>query len=217
MKQDSDWELFEAWKAGDSKAGQRFYDRYFGQLRRFFINKAVADDADDLIQETLMGCLVAEYRGERGASFRTFVFRIGYYKLMDQLRRKRRMREKLELEEMSVEEIDPGPGPWTRLGTRREQKMLVCALRRIPIDYQVVLELHYWEHMSAPEIGEILEHPEATIRRRMQLGRERLEKQLEMLAANPDELGSTIANLDQWAAQVREQLCRSESEPDEEP
>ncbi len=46
-------------------------------------------------------------------------------------------------------------------------------MRRIPFDFQVALELFYWERMTAPEIAAVLDVPEGTARSRIRLGRER--------------------------------------------
>jgi RNA polymerase sigma-70 factor (ECF subfamily) len=43
------------------------------------------------------------------------------------------------------------------LAARREQRLLVAALRSIPVDFQIVVELYYWEELSVAEIAKITE------------------------------------------------------------
>lgn len=94
------------------------------------------------------------------------------------------------------------------LGTRQEQRLLLEALRRIPIDCQIVCELHYWEQLGTTEIGEILGVPPGTVKSRLQLGRRLLEEQLAALATSAELLQTTLSNLEKWAADLRNQLSR---------
>ena len=73
MQEDS--ELIAAWRCGDAAAGQALFARHFDGLYRFFRTKC-GDDADELVQATLLACVSAraQFRGE--ASFRTYLFAI---------------------------------------------------------------------------------------------------------------------------------------------
>ena len=76
-------------------------------------------------------------------------------------------------------------------------------LRRIPLDYQVALELFFWEHLTGPEIAQVLGVPEGTVRTRLRRGRLALEEQVKLLAASPTDASATIDRLDEWAASIR--------------
>ena len=52
------------------------------------------------------------------------------------------------------------------------------ALRRLPVDLQLVVELHYWEDHSTAEIAALLELAQGTVKSRLRRAREALEADL---------------------------------------
>jgi len=70
----------------------------------------------------------------------------------------------------------------------RRQQMMLSALRRIPIDHQTMLELHYWEGMTALEIGGMLEVPVGTAKTRLRRAKQLLAAELSDLHAGPVEV-----------------------------
>jgi RNA polymerase sigma-70 factor (ECF subfamily) len=101
-------------------------------------------------------------------------------------------------------DLDPGPG--TLAVQRREHRVLLEALRNIPIDDQVMLELHYWEDLTTDEIATALDIPIGTSRGRLQRARARLAEVMHRLLESPLELASTGARLDDWAKDCRQHL-----------
>ncbi len=198
----TDIELLHAWRGGDREAGGELFDRYFMALRRFFRNK-VGDEFEELVQRTLARCVEGQTRFRGDSNFRSYLFGIAYNVLREHIRGRMRERGRSDDEHASV--VDHGlPGPTTAVGLHREQRLLLEALRRLPLNDQVVLELFYWEQLDSGQIGDVLEIPRATVRSRLRLARERLRGHIDELARNPRELTSTVDNLDRWAADLRE-------------
>ena len=195
----SDVALLEAWRGGDRKAGDNLFTRHFDSIYRFFASK-IRGDVEDLVQSTFLACVEGQqvFRGE--ASFRTYLFAIAKRLLYRRLRSNRRQ-PKLDFTITSLQQL--GPSPSAAFGARQEQRLLLEGLRRIPIEMQVALELHYWEQLTGPQIAEVLEIPEGTVRSRLRRAREALVAQLEQLASSPEQLHSTLGNLDRWAADHR--------------
>ncbi|HLT40074.1 MAG TPA: RNA polymerase sigma factor [Enhygromyxa sp.] len=195
-----DAELLEAWRGGDKRAGKLLFERHYDAVHRFFRNK-VGAEAPDLVQKTFLGCLesVERYRGE--GSFRSWVFAIAYRQLCKHYRSKTSERARFDVGTVSACDLDPSPS--RMLAKRREQQLLLEGLRRIPIELQVALELHYWEQMSDAEIARALDMPLGTTKSRIRRGRQLLAERMAELAASPAELQSTLANLAQWAEQLR--------------
>ena len=81
------------------------------------------------------------------------------------------------------------------------------ALRRIPIDLQLVLELSYWEELSSAEIADVVGVPVGTVKSRVRRAREQLDAQLKVLAETDAVLQSTMVNLDGWARSLREGIA----------
>ena len=119
-------------------------------------------------------------------------------------RRKREADEELDLDALSVTAM--GQSPVSVIFEKQEQRLLLEGLRLLPLFYQVTLELYYWEYLKPREIAEITEVPANTVRTRLRDGKILLGKKLAEIAKSEAILRSTMDNLDQWAARIREQI-----------
>jgi RNA polymerase sigma factor (sigma-70 family) len=194
----SDAELFERWCAGDERSGALLFDRHFAAMSRFFRNK-VTDEFEDLVQQTFTACLESRDRFRQDSSFRTYLFAIANNVLRNHYRSRRR--DRIDLAEVSAHDLAPGPS--TVVAKAREQQLLLESLQRIPVELQVILELFYWEGMTAKAIGEIVGDSEYTVRNRLRRGKELLRKHMEALAQDRALLESTWGGLERWAEQIR--------------
>ena len=213
----SDRELFDAWTRGQRRAAAELFERHYDALDRFFRNK-VLDGYEDLVQQTFAACIESRDRFRGESSFRTYLFAIAHNILRAHFRSRKRESNHLEFTEISA--CDLAPGPSTMFRAQREQQLLLEALRQIPLDYQVVLELYYWEELSGSAIAAIVELPENTVRSRIRKGKQLLEKKMKVLARNPEELQRTLGDLEQWARSIHATAPTSgptpnEAEPDE--
>jgi RNA polymerase sigma-70 factor (ECF subfamily) len=199
----SDGQLLERWGAGDPVSGEALFERYYDMVERFFLNK-VAGGVQDLVQETFMRCVEGRARIRDHDRFRTYMFAIAYNVLTAYLRERYRSDRAIDLAEISM--CDAAPGPSSLIARQREHRLLIEALRAIPVDDQVILELHYWEQLTTNEMAEVVGIPIGTARGRLQRARTRLEEEMQRLAESPQDLASTMARLDDWAAECRERL-----------
>lgn len=197
---DTDESLLEAWRGGDRRAGNALFQRHFEPVRRFFVNK-VDDEAAELVQRTFLGCVAAKDRFAGRATFRTFLFAIAHNVLREHYRARDRARAQDDIDDLSV--VDLGAGPSTMLDGKREQRALLMGLRRIPLKFQVVLELYFWERLTGPEIGEALGIPEDTARSRIRRGKELLKEALGKIEAEDGVAESAGEDLEGWAEVVR--------------
>jgi RNA polymerase sigma factor (sigma-70 family) len=197
----TDFELLDAWKAGDSEAGNALFERHFAAVCRFFRNK-VDEGVDDLIQRTFLACVESRDRFRAESSFRTYLFTVARNELFAHLRRREREQARFDPLEQSVHDL--GPTPTGIVAQHRSQRLLLEALRRIPVDLQVALELFYWEDLPASELARVLELPEGTVRTRIRRARQLLEAELRELGENDPDLASTLAGLEDWAKSLRE-------------
>ena len=195
----TDLELFDAWVKGSRRAAASLFERHFDAIDRFFRNK-VLEGHEDLVQQTFAACIEGRDRFRRDSSFRTYLFAIAHNVLRAHFRSRRRDNQHIAFTEVSA--CDFAPGPSTMFRARREQQLLLEALRQIPLDYQILLELYYWEELSGSAIAEIVELPENTVRSRIRKGKQLLEKKMKVLARNADELKNTLEDLEQWARSI---------------
>ncbi|MCB9706944.1 MAG: sigma-70 family RNA polymerase sigma factor [Myxococcales bacterium] len=202
--------LVERWRAGDRRACKVLFDRYYPAIARFFRNK-VRSGGDDLVQVCFLRCFEGIVRLQEAVAFRSFLFGIACNLLREHYRRGRGDAERVDLERRSVRELAGEGGPWPSAGAwlaaREEHRLLLEALRRIPLEHQILVELFYWEGMRVREIAEVVGAPEGTIKTRLRRGRALLEEALAELAATPAILTSTLTDLDRWADEIRAQLA----------
>lgn len=195
----SDVALLEAWRGGDKRAGEALFERHFDSVNRFFRHK-VERGADDLVQRTFLACVEGRDRLRDDASFRGYLFGVARNLLYKHFRDK--ARDKIDFTTTTLSDLEPSTN--LALRAEREQRLLLEALRRIPLDLQIVVELYYWEKMRGPELAAVLDIPEGTVRSRLRRARELLRAQLEELSESDEVLQSTLSGLDDWAASLRE-------------
>ena len=190
----SDLELLDAWSNGTASAGEELIERHFPMIYRFFANKA-AEEIEESVQETFLRCI--EHRDDFAgrSSFRTFLFGIARNVLFEHLRRLRQ--NPVDFGVTSLQDLCTTASSLVARG--QEGELLTHALRRIPVELQLVLELHYWEDIPTAEIAEIVDIPRGTVKSRLHRGRAAVAEELTALtggrAVEPEAV-------DEWARRV---------------
>src|ERR1043166_2247348 len=180
----SDAELLERWRSGDRDSGEALFERYYHMVERFFLNK-IGDAISDLVQETFVRC-VQNNDKIRDDQFRVYLFGIAYNVLNGYLRQ--RYRDGGAPGDTSIRDL--ADGPVTLVFQRRDHRLLLEALRSIPSDDQVLLELHYWESLTTDAIAEVRRIPVGTARGRLQRAREKLAEVMHHLTDSPQPLAT---------------------------
>jgi RNA polymerase sigma-70 factor (ECF subfamily) len=201
----TDFELLDAWAAGDKRAPRTLIERHFDALFRFFSGK-VGDGVEDLVQDTLLACVQGRARFRREATFRTYLFHTARHVLFARFRKQRRDGAPIDFEATSA--MDLSPSPSSVAAAKAEQRLLLESLRKIPLDQQIVLELYYWEELTGPQLAEVLEITEAALRSRLHRAKQELRRQMEAIASSPEVLESTWSDLEGWARSLRDGLER---------
>ena len=199
-----DFELLQAWRDGDKQSGDQLFDAHFGSVHRFFLNKVDQATAEDLTQATFMGCVQGRDRFASQSSFRTYLFSIARNQIFMHFRKRGRQDNLIEFKSVSV--ADLGASPKTLTEAKEEQLLLLRALRKLPVDFQIAVELYYWEGLSTAELAEVLEVPAGTVRSRLARAREHLAKHIEELAQSPEHHRSTMHGFEDWARSLKNML-----------
>jgi RNA polymerase sigma factor (sigma-70 family) len=197
----ADAELLNAWRAGDRAQGNVLFRRHVGSISRFFRTK-LPESAEDLTQTTFLALVESEapYRGE--GSFRAYLYGIARNQLLMHLRGRARFQKRFD--PLTDSAVDGGASP-ARLAARHEQQRLVmAALQRLPVDYQVALELHYFEGLALQDIARVLEQPLGTVKSHLSRGRTLLGERLQELAPPEELLTSALGELERWVASLPE-------------
>ena len=74
--------------------------------------------------------------------------------------------------------VDIAPGPCSLVAQREEQSAVLGAMRQLPVEIQIALELFYWEDLRGDDIAEVLEIPTGTVRSRLRRGRHMMRELL---------------------------------------
>lgn len=200
----SDADLLAAWKDGDADAGGALVERHFAMVYRFFRNK-IDGDLDDLVQDTFARCVDRADAVADNDRFRAFLLGVARNVLRERYRAKASRPDAVDFDAQSV--ADLGTSPTGALARKRDHRLLLAALRSIPLEDQVALELVYWESMTGRELAQVMQVPEGTARTRLRSARLSLEAALAKLARTPEQLQSTRDNLVRWSGAIREYLA----------
>lgn len=199
-----DAELLHAWGRGDKAAGNALVARHFDAVYSFFRIK-IAAEVDDLVQRTFLACAASHTRLREGGSFRAYLFAIARNEFFAALRRQLGGRE-VDLGASSIDALAESgsvPTPVSRLAAKAEQILLLRALRRLPLDDQIALELCYWKGLRAAEVGEVFGVPASTIRTRLSRARAQLEGLIRELEPDARLVDSTIDGFERWSASLQ--------------
>jgi len=196
----ADADLLAAWSAGSRAAGDELIERHFALVHRFFRNK-VGFELEDLVQQTFLACVEARARYAGDASFKTFLLAIARNQLFTHYAKQQR--RALDFELTSVHDLRTSPS--AVVARQEDERLLAEALRRVPLEAQVVLELVYWEGCDGGEVARVLEVPLNTAYSRLRRAKIALRERLTELA--PDRVAQILSELRGSEADV--------SEPDE--
>jgi len=194
---DDDLALLDRWCAGDRVSGNTLFGRHFEAVYRFFEHKTDGD-IDDLVQETFLACLNSRDTFRRQSSFRTYLFAIARHVLFGYWRRRASNRASLDFAEISVASLSTTAG--TRLARRQDSAALLAALRSLPLDQQILLEMFYWEELDRDQLAEVFDVEEPTIGSRLFRARKALQDGLDASAGAPFDLAG---GFDAWAKGLR--------------
>ncbi len=202
MSESSDAELLAAWRSGDADSGSELVARHFQAVYRFFRRKVDDPDlAKDLTQKTFLTCLEKRDRLRDDLRFKAFVLGIGRNMLLRQLRTFGKQAEREE--RVGADPTPTATSPSQVVAMREEQRLLLLALRSLPLDLQMTIELHYWEQLTTAEIGEVLEVASGTVKWRLSRARELLRAKIGELASSAALRESTLGNLEHWAKSLQ--------------
>jgi RNA polymerase sigma-70 factor (ECF subfamily) len=176
----NDFALLERWRNGDRRAGEQLCARYFDEIYRFFVHK-LAEQADDLTQQTFLACVKSrdQFRGK--SSFRTYLFTIARNELFMALRILAQV-QYVDVAELSLAELVTTPSQ--RIGKQQAHERLRAALRKLPVEQQLLLEFRYWHDLDAEALAELYDTTPGAIRVRLLRARKAL---LTVLGGPPDE------------------------------
>ena len=205
--------LLERWRNGDRTAGEALYRNWVGALSRFFRNKVSdREEVPDLVSQTFVALTEVKDRFRGESSIRRLVFSLARKMLSAHLRKRyKRAREAKDFDTLCVAQVS-AHGPSSLVARERGLRAFVDGLRQLSLGDQTLLELRYFEGLTGPELADVYDVPEGTIRGRIaravgRLGRV-VEEKLGHEPGRSDAPAVDEVALGSWARALRVQLGR---------
>ena len=163
LSSQSDEQLMQRASRGSNRAFEELYNRYARRLQGFFVRR-LGDDADlaaDFMHDTFLRLYAARETYSEGRNFRAWLYTIAYNLCRNHHRN--------QLTIVSDEGIDITDE--ANIEVELDQKDLRDALkevlRQLPEPYAMLFSLHYEEELTVPQIAQITELPEGTVKSRL--------------------------------------------------
>jgi RNA polymerase sigma factor (sigma-70 family) len=177
--------LLVAWADGDLAAGRALFERHAGELADFLARK-LDDGIDDLVHQAFTACLERTKSGVAIENVRAYLFRCARNGLVDRLSAQARF----DAGTASLQ--DAGTSPSQACARDEQRRLLHAALRMLPLDDQIALELLYWHDLPVDAIAETLGLGRSTTLGRLHRARAKLRAILPTLPAPLAELERSL-------------------------
>ncbi len=186
----SDEILIKKFQEGDVGAYNQLVYRFKDRLLNFiyrFVNDL--DQAEDLVQDTLLKLYTHKDSYQEIAKFSTWLYTIAANLARTELRKKKR-RKTFSVTELSREDrefiiassdVDPSED----LSSQNFEKSVQRALAELPDDFKTIIILRDIQELSYDEISKIVDVPLGTVKSRINRGRVKLQQLLKKKGERP--------------------------------
>jgi RNA polymerase sigma-70 factor (ECF subfamily) len=191
--------LLAAAQAGDERAFRRLVEPHRHALEvHCYRMLGSAQDADDLVQETLLRAWRALERFEPRAKFQTWLYRIATNACLDELERRPRRPQPVDPfpDRQSDQTASPTYDPVARYALREGMELaLLRAIQELPGRQRAVLIFRDVLGWTAPEVADVLESTVASVNSALQRARGTIERHLpEPTRTEVDEVERELLN-----------------------
>ncbi|MEM9454405.1 MAG: sigma-70 family RNA polymerase sigma factor [Myxococcota bacterium] len=208
----SDEDLLDRWIDGDAGAGKFLIRRHYRRILLFFYDKVGPEVSKDLTQATFETLCTNKISFRGDATMRTFLFGIARWKLVHHFRTVRAYGDRFEPMEQSASVAEVSQSIHSLFMDRQREALVVRALRSLPLDDQIVLELKEYEGMTARQIAAVYEVGRDTMSSRINRARKRLATVVAELAESAELVDSTLTGLDTCMREIRARIGQSAGE-----
>lgn len=170
----SDEQLMQRAARGNDRAFEELYNRHARRLQGFFTRR-LGNDADlaaDFMHDTFLRLYAARETYREGRSFRPWLYTIAYNLIKNHLRSQLAIFRDVLLEEEADDDVE------LDLDTAIFRDALAGVLKSLPEPYAMLFSLHYEEELTIPQIAQITELPEGTVKSRLHKAMTIIKKEL---------------------------------------
>jgi RNA polymerase sigma-70 factor, ECF subfamily len=166
-----DQDIIKQALSGNQGAYENLVDKYFQRLTwHLFAMVKDRDIAEDLCQEAFIKAHRSLSKYNASYQFSTWLYRIGTNLALDHLRKKQTVSlediPELPAEELEIDELDE------RVGAMR------LAIQTLPLKYQTVISLYYWQNLNYEQIAKVMDVPVGTVRTWLHRAKQELRSKL---------------------------------------
>lgn len=203
---DDDMDLLRRWRAGDRMAGDTLLRRHYPYaLRLAKARLASLDDAQEATQHAMT--MLVQKQDVVEDDFRKYLGQVVYYSVLSQTKRlakqqRHRLFDGTDVGAGEERRLEPRPrGAATLLASEQEEKLMIKAMRSLPIVDQLVFYYEFAGEKTRTEIAAQLGLPPKQIYKRVHVAKQRLRQELERFQDSPARQ-STLGGLETWLASM---------------
>lgn len=172
-------ELVRAAAGGDTEAFERLVRTYENKIYHLALRMCgSSEEASDVAQEAFLAAWrgLPSFRGE--ANFATWLYRLTSNAAIDYLRRQKKERGDMSLddEDLGLDAVDTGPGPQDAAERTEVRTAVAAGLQQLSEGHRQVLVLREIQGLSYEEIADVLEVDLGTVKSRISRARTALRK-----------------------------------------
>lgn len=166
----------QSMKNGDIAVMDEVIDMYYPQIYQFVYRTLCGDEsAKDITQEVFMRFLDHLDRYPDDLELKAYLFQMAMNGCRDHFRKKKRRSVEAQLLD-TIQDKAPSPHEQSVKSIRKER--IKQALDTLPFEQRTALLLRYYHQLKFKEIAQILEVSESTIKSRIHLAMEKLQREL---------------------------------------
>jgi RNA polymerase sigma-70 factor (ECF subfamily) len=183
IEPENDSALLHAWQDGDQAAGTALVRKHFPLIYRFFRGK-LDQDIDGLVERTFLACRESGERYRDAPSMRAYLLGIARNHLLScvHVYTQARVWRAAEAAPSSAGPLplrpEPERAPERPMERPPERARLLAALRALPVDLQIAVELYYWEDLATDEVASVLDVPPGTVKSHLARARSEIQAHL---------------------------------------
>jgi RNA polymerase sigma-70 factor (ECF subfamily) len=181
----TDWELVEAFLAGNEDSFAVLVERHISMTYKFtYRYLGNADDTNDVVQEVFIKAWKYLKRFDVDRNFKTWLLTIAKNTALDFIKKKKPLLfSKIEegdgdLDAFLAPYLESADLPDEMLSKKDTREHLESVLNELAPSYRTVLTLRYNEHLKFREIAEVLQEPIDTVKSKHRRGLILLRKAL---------------------------------------
>lgn len=171
MEELPDQALADRVRRGETQLYRQLVDRYAASLHRYAAHMlGSADDADDVVQETLIKAYRNLWSYDTRRPFNSWLYRIAHNEGLNWLRARKRLIYG-ESAATILEQSGARESPEADFAAQELRDVLERWLDDVPLVYREPISLHYLDEYSYQEISDILRIPVKTVGSRISRGK----------------------------------------------